>query len=352
VSLRRRNVPLSHDHHAVVSPAPLEFDKPSNALFLPPEFSSLNCYMCVGYFEGGGATMSINGSTGTPTAVVGSSETVSITGSAQCLGDVWLDYQYAYSESGQTEISIDFGEGNWIYYGTNGSSINKTVNYTHYTPGFYTVRGEVSCGCYVGGMWWDLRVAQRDVIVVEPTPACDPGAIYTALYNAFQKRSPSIISQYDMYVFGSKFYFGFTAAFQNATTAEKNEFVSGGMAWTTSGIACYSYSCVANVQPLNQDADVDVLLVDTVPVSGGCGSNRWAGEGVVRDEVRLVRTGQNPGVNCDNHRVETAYHEIGHLLGFGHIAGGPDLFQDPRPGASGIRPISGHHLRILVEKYR
>jgi YD repeat-containing protein len=352
VSLQRRNVPLSSDHqHAGVGPAPLEFDRPSNALFLPPEFSSLNCYMCVGRFEGGGASMTINGSSGTPSVLVGSTETISITGSSTCVGDVWLDYQYAYSESGQTEVYLDFGDSNWLYYGTNASSVNKTVQNIHYTPGHYTVRGEVTCGCYWGGMWWDVLGVQRDVVVVEPSPACDPGAIYAALYNAFQTRSASIKAQYGMQVFGSAFHFAFLAAFQNATSAERSQFLAGGMAWTTSGVACYTYSCVANVQPVTDLPDVDVLLVDSVPAEGGCGSARWVGEGgVPRDEIRLVRTGQSS--NCDNHRVETAYHEIGHLLGFAHITGGPDLFQNPRPAASGTRPIAGHHLRILVEKYQ
>jgi YD repeat-containing protein len=171
VSLQRRNVPLSADHHAGVSPAPLEFDKPSNALFLPAEFSSLNCYLCVGRFEGG-TDMTVNGSTGTPTVLAGHSATISvISGATQCLGDVWLDYQYAYSEAGETAHYFDFdGDGNWVYAGTNGSVVSKTVSHTYNTPGSYTVRGEVTCGCYWGGMFWDVQNPARSINVVCPVP--------------------------------------------------------------------------------------------------------------------------------------------------------------------------------------
>lgn len=345
-SLRRRNVPLSSDHHANASPAPLGFDKPSNALFLPPEFSSLNCYLCVARFESPVIlNLSINGSFGTPTVVAGSQETISVTGSTECVGDYYLwGSEYGFTEPGLTSHYFDFGDGTWAYSGPS-YNLNKTVYKTHYTPGFYTVRADLECGCYAQGVSWEVLDLERNVEVT-----CSPGPIYAELYNAFQKRSPSIYANYQMGVLGSTFTFGFSAAFQNATTAEQSQFVSGGMAWTTSGVACNTYSCAANVQPTVDDPDVDVLLVDSVPVSGGCGSARWAGEGgLARDEVRLVRTGQS--TNCDGHRVETAYHEIGHLLGFVHIISGPDLFQSPRPIGSGTRPIAGHHLRILVEKY-
>jgi hypothetical protein len=141
----------------------MAFDRPSNALFLPPEFSSLNCYVCVGRFEYGSTVMTINGSSDTPTVVAGSEETISVTGTTRCYGDVYHGDEW--TEDGQAIHYIDFGDGYSNYYDSLLYSINRTVYYAHATPGLYTVADWVSCGCYYGTMQWDWLQVQRNVQV-------------------------------------------------------------------------------------------------------------------------------------------------------------------------------------------
>jgi peptidoglycan/xylan/chitin deacetylase (PgdA/CDA1 family) len=176
VSLQRRNVPLSSDHHAYASPGPLGFDKPSNALFLPPEFSSLNCYMCFGRFSGPSPILYINGSTGVPIVEAGSLETIEVSGSTQCWSDIWTynhdggGWQLESQPGGVTTHYFNFGDGNSTWGGS-GSSVNATTYAVHYQPGVYTVSTEITCDCnYGGGFVWDVTGAQRDVEVQAPPP--------------------------------------------------------------------------------------------------------------------------------------------------------------------------------------
>ena len=310
--------------------------------------------------------MTINNSSDNPVEVpYGNAENINVNASGQCWGDT---YQYNQEtntwepigpELGLFVHDFDFGDGTWHRHTNGGGNPDRLELYTHSAPGLYTVSDSISCECAYGTVAWDfLGTAHQDVWVEDPSPPpCDPGSTYAALYNAFQTRSPSIVDQYGMTAVGSTFSFGFLAAIQNATVGEQNAFLSGGMVWTMNAASCGVYSCLSNIQATSQNPDVDVLLVNSLPAPGGCGSNRWVGEaGLIRDEIRLLKAGLDSG--CDSHRVETAYHEIGHLLGFAHLplpGGTPisaaDLYHSPRPFGPGPRPIQGHHLRILVEKY-
>jgi hypothetical protein len=185
----------------------------------------------------------------------------------------------------------------------------------------------------------------------------DPGPVYAALSNAFRTRDPEIRTRYNMYVSAGTFYFQFYASMPFATTAERNQFLAGGSAWTTTGTSCGAYSCGSNVQANTEDPEVDVVFVESLGTDNSCGQNIWVGElGHVRDEILLMKQGFR--AFCDDHRVETAYHEIGHLLGFVDVQPPPgttiatsDLYHKERPLAPGPRPILGHHLRILIERY-
>jgi hypothetical protein len=219
-------------------------------------------------------------------------------------------------------------------------------------------------------MGWYLRQDQTyddsstESVYVDLEPPGPPEcpSPYSELTSQFATRSAAIQAQYGMTSFGNTFNFGLVARLDDPTPLEQSEFSLGANEWTkfTTSI-CGSFNSVASIQTTTSiDADIDVLYLDTITNPDNpnrCGSNRWAGDGgIARDEIRLRRTGIQS--HCDNHRVETVYHEIGHSLGFVHQVVNPplsmlesDLYHDPRPFGAGPRVIEAHHLRILVEKY-
>ena len=215
---------------------------------------------------------------------------------------------------------------------------------------------------YIGeGETYDDFTSDSEYVELEPPgpPSCP--SPYPELYSAFSTRSAAIQALYNMASVGSTFSFGMVAQLQNASPTEASEFALGAAEWTKSTTSCGSYNSVASIQTTAQnDQNVDVLylLALTTPdTPSTCGANLWVGDaGAVRDQIRIRKTGISSG--CDNHRPETVYHELGHLLGFVHIplpAGmtiqDADLFHNPRPSGAGPRPIEGHHVRTLVEKY-
>jgi len=188
VSLQRRNTPLSAEHHAKVSPGPLGFDRPSNALFLPPEFSSLNCYMCVAWISGAQQpVMYINGvppSVGIPSVPLGTQETITVDGSGHCYGDI----HYWDGESGQWQI--DTVDGMWTHYfeyGDGGSSTHGVSNgaspdiaryYVHAYSDLFEVRDDIVCSCADGTMFaYDSFPTVAQNVYVYPSPPPPPNVV-------------------------------------------------------------------------------------------------------------------------------------------------------------------------------
>ncbi len=120
-SFRRKALPILTSEHGyggpgrpgieVASPEPMGFDKPSNGLFLPAEFSSLNCFYCFAWIESGGSVYLKVGGTnsGTPTFPVGQ----------------WIGIESAVSGSSPQCVTDTPGQSSaWfhLFYATDGWS--------------------------------------------------------------------------------------------------------------------------------------------------------------------------------------------------------------------------------------
>jgi YD repeat-containing protein len=166
-SLKRRALPIgSGGHHdygnkdygskqpTLVNLAPIGFDKPSNGLFLPAEFSSLNCYQCYAYVSPA-IVMAVNGSTaGVVPAMVGqpvSVETYDPTAESGCIYPMEL---YCDPE-GCTWWYHHLPPDLYTAYG-DGTSESGLLQYfpgegslhTYLAPGQYTVETVAACnGC-------------------------------------------------------------------------------------------------------------------------------------------------------------------------------------------------------------
>jgi YD repeat-containing protein len=344
VSLQRRNVPLSSDHHAYASPAPLAFDKPSNALFLPAEFNSLNCYQCVGRFEGPPPSMYINGSSGTPTVLVGSEETIEVTGATQCRQDVYLwnpetnEWEYLPEQSGWGQVAhnFTFGDGSSQYFGY-GSSVNRTVNHTHYEPGLYNVLAEMECMCSGGT---DVVYAERQVQVV-----CSQSDTDGNNGSGLLGRSQTIANRYYMGQsnFASRiFRFKLIASESDVPGAgDRSTLGSQSLVWDRNrGFCGQNYTSDityewATASSVNVRASIDPALSDFdfgIFEENACGG---------LDCIRLNPT-----------RATTTFaHEIGHALGFLHSTTPTDLMCDQGCPDYEARDVQGWHIAKLLNFY-
>jgi YD repeat-containing protein len=337
VGLQRRNLPLSSDHHAYASPAPLGFDKPSNSLFLPPEFSSLNCYLCVGRFSGTGFNMSINGSMADPVVVTeGTEASVAVGGSIQCWQDIYnMDNWEVESTAGVVEHYFDFGDGNWYSYGTSGS-VNKTA-YAYYSyAGLYNVRADITCGCYYGGMFWDTASTGRNAQV------CSQADINGRNGSGLLGRSATIANRY--YMGQSDFE---NSIFRFKLIANENDVPNSGdrstlgsqaTVWDRNRSFCgESYtSDITHEWATGASVNVRVTIDPAISDYGEEEDNACGG----LDCIRL-----NPA-----RYTNTYAHEIGHALGFLHSNTTNDLMCN-NCSSPESRDVQGWHISKLLAFY-
>jgi YD repeat-containing protein len=152
-SFHRRSLPISAAAHGyaghateVVGPEPLGFDKPSNGLFLPAEFSSLNCFYCYAWGYAGNMYLTVNGtSSGTATAVVGQSASISLDESglpSECAADYPGGSGY-----GKFFHYIDFGDGYYDNRETWGWEVETDTAHVYSAPGSGVIEDIIYCGC-------------------------------------------------------------------------------------------------------------------------------------------------------------------------------------------------------------
>lgn len=136
-SLRNRGV-LSN----AFNPIPMELDKPSNPIFIPAEYRSVNCFYCISYI--GSATFTMDNTAGheiavgEPTDFEFDSSVATCTAMGQIFGiPIPTPNPFAHF--------VTFGDGDTDI--SSGLDISESFGKTYSAAGTYTVRDTVTCGC-------------------------------------------------------------------------------------------------------------------------------------------------------------------------------------------------------------
>ena len=193
-------------------------------------------------------------------------------------------------------------------------------------------------------MWFDIGTTSQDVAVT-----CYPGDAYDPLSQVFSVRPPGVQYEWGLVASGPSVLFYWRAATSNATAAETGDFFNGAAEWSTIKYNCGTfYTALGTIDQSDSEPYVRVQRVESLG-DLRCGAFYRREESTTYPYDRIILLKKDQLGICDNHRVETAVHEIGHLLGFNHIDSGNDLFTSPRPPTPHV--IEGHHIRILTDKY-
>ncbi len=121
-----------------IDPTPFTFDKPSNALFLPPEFYSLNCYICLGSIDD--VTITVSGSTH-PTTVLEQENVrfdIDVDGRCLLIGDgipAYFDHTIWYGDGWASSKTV---------YGFSGDTY---FDHAYALEGVYVAVESVECSC-------------------------------------------------------------------------------------------------------------------------------------------------------------------------------------------------------------
>lgn len=171
-SLQRRGLPIAERvHHgympsnATVSFAPVGFDKPSNGLFVPPEYSTLNCYQCYGYI-GPYIVSTINGSTGSAQVTVGQQvnvDTYDQYAESACFVPDGCEFPPCY-QMYRPELQVSYGDGGAEYGWLGWWAGESTFLHSYASPGSYSLQRAVSCGFACPGAQF-IQIAAATVTV-------------------------------------------------------------------------------------------------------------------------------------------------------------------------------------------
>ncbi|MEL6949822.1 MAG: DUF6531 domain-containing protein [Pseudomonadota bacterium] len=164
-SLRRQGLEMNRDGEFMSA---WYLDKPSNMLFVPPEYAAVNCYVCIGVVAL--HSLAVNGASST-TVNVG--ESVQIDSSAGVEGC----YEGGFSF---IDMVVSTGAGSQNYNSAPGSLatsfITNNVSAVYNSPGVYSSRSTVNCSCNI----FTYSEREREVTVT-PSP---PGLV-TVTYTMF-----------------------------------------------------------------------------------------------------------------------------------------------------------------------
>lgn len=342
-SLKRRFVPI-HPHVAgapAVSPIPLGFDKPSNGLFLPAEYSSLNCYYCYAMDAGGSFSLSINGTNfGTASGIVGQPNDIFT--EAEDYYCIWImcgSWCEQFSEFIPRQ-SFTFGDG------TTANDVQvQSVQKTYNVAGTYLVKTNIVCwGCDpynpIPLIW--MGQASRSIEVCEPSEASGFGFHLTN----FSPRPSYIQSRY---FFANpetrKFRFSiYPAIDDDLVPPDKTSLMQqSAEGWdANTGMCGDSYFSEINFD-WRPTGSANVSF-EYDPDLAPCGGLTPAASSGSRDVIRIRCL---PGVEGPADGLTTA-HEIGHALGFVHRQVSGDLMSSPPVGTRSVRAF---HIRKLLEQY-
>ncbi len=345
-SFKRRALPVfsgSHGYYGghvshVVRPEPMGFDKPSNGLFLPAEFSSLNCYYCYPYTSywidhtSANVYMTVNGtSSGTATGVVGQSTSISIAHSGQspqCITDIspfWGFFFHFFS----------FGDGGYTTVQSPWHSIAVSTSRTYSAAGHYTIYDDIWCGCWDAFPTDFFGSLQRNVSICEEAQL--DGFDFHA--NQFHKRLPPYPSRY---FFGNPQPNTFRFAFQPLDDPElvpseqRSTFEDGRLLWNTTKSMCGETYTSEMGQLLWRESGWNIIFEVNDELSP-CG------------EVETFISGQTDIVRLRCLNSQTAAHEYGHIVGL----------QDGLPQSTdimcvtncGTRDVQAYNIRALLHHY-
>jgi YD repeat-containing protein len=339
-SLKRRNLVS----RATLTPEPIQgFDKPSNSLFIPPEYFSVNCWYCVA------------GASGFDLDRVGSGP-VAIGQTVNFVADA--DYSVCYSyQSWWPEIpEIWYYEGGWNHrILVNGAYVTQfpghSLGWENHedlefglsfgSSGQKTVTDELRCSCdniFMAQAEESVAVCQDPYLFHNPIWTYDTPTTHVTRSGALNSGQLSI----DVKVYTStqlKFDW-----FQSYVTNRWNKTVTGNGVNVTIAINLHRVGSVG-------EADVQVDYPPSNPINpidpDSCG---YHDPNTAPHSIVVFSDGSGQG--CDE--VKTSAHEYGHHLGFRNAYAQPApnaLHCDQNDVMSWGNLVQWYHGRILWEKY-
>ena len=329
-SLKRRNLAS----RATLTAEPIQgFDKPSNSLFIPPEYFAVNCWYCVA----GASGFDLDRVGSGPVAV---GQTVNFVADA--------DYSVCYSyESWWPEIpEIWYYEGGWNHrILVNGAYVTQfpgpTLGWENHeylefglpltTLGQNTVSDELRCSCS------NMFMVEAE----EPVEVCDVSQ-FEANKNRFTGPRSTAIARYQPQDHGSYFSFAMSVFWDSLTESQ----IDGGFAFwndVEDTGSCGYYDVSASWTPSLELEDGDIIFA-AVSGLGPCGNFN-----PTDPEAEVITVPTNPGGSCGP-VPEILAHEIGHALGFPNSLNvdPTDIMNSPRGDP---RKIKDYHAQVLLYYY-
>ncbi len=172
-SLDRRMIPI---RGGGLDPRPFGYDKPSNSLFIPPEYRSVNCYICSGNIQSVEIRVPPQGTVaGKPVDIEitadGGCYIIYLPGSEATIASMFPLEKIEWEFGGGTAPSpflhrIDFGDGSSTTAFTGSPELTRT--HTYQSEGTYTISDVISC-LFCESLLGVVR-AEAVIEVEDPTP--------------------------------------------------------------------------------------------------------------------------------------------------------------------------------------